>query len=166
MQRMSIARSLRLALVSLTVALAVVAALGVASLYRARQRYENVLVNTSSLATASANLQSAAIAKQEVLRDVRGRGAATARVQAAAAYRAAASTATSLARGDPESVRLLREQIAAGPSLRVGGLAAAVQARQRARQAAARSRARSDSRPAGRPVAGAGAPALGAGHGP
>src|SRR5437764_168279 len=44
MQRMSIARSLRLALVSLAVALAVVAALGVASLYRARQRYEVVLV--------------------------------------------------------------------------------------------------------------------------
>ena len=56
MQRLSIARSLRLALVALTVALAVVAALGIASLYNSRQRYENRLEQTSSLATAAANL--------------------------------------------------------------------------------------------------------------
>ena len=108
MQRLSIARSLRLALVSLTVALAVVAALGVASLYHARQRYENTLTSSSSLATAAANLQTAAIAEQEVLRDVRGPGAATARAQSAAAYRAAAATASFFARGDPESLRLVR----------------------------------------------------------
>ena len=41
MQRLSIARSLRLALLALTLALAVVAALGIASLYDARQRYED-----------------------------------------------------------------------------------------------------------------------------
>src|SRR5947209_3281820 len=51
MQRLSIARSLRLALVAMTVALALVAALGIASLYNARQRYEDRLVQTSSLAT-------------------------------------------------------------------------------------------------------------------
>ncbi|HEY1591534.1 MAG TPA: ATP-binding protein [Solirubrobacteraceae bacterium] len=147
-QRLSIARSLRLALIGLTVALAVVASLGVASLYRARQRYETTLAASSSLATAAANLQTAAIAEQEVLRDVHGPGAATARAQAAAAYRAAASRSTELARGDSESGRLVREQIAAGPTLRSGGFAAQVQARQRARQLAARSRTRSDSRQA------------------
>ena len=46
MQRLSIARSLRLALVGLTVALALVAALGIASLYNARQRYEDRLTST------------------------------------------------------------------------------------------------------------------------
>src|SRR5947209_6333527 len=97
MARLSIARSLRLALVCLTVALAVIAALGVASLYRARQRYENTLVGSSSLATAAANLQTAAVAEQEVLREVRGPGAGTARAQAAAAYRTAAAGARALA---------------------------------------------------------------------
>ena len=72
MQRLSIARSLRLALVALTLALALVAALGVASLYNSRQSYENKLEQTSSLATAAANLAGAGIAEEEVLRDARG----------------------------------------------------------------------------------------------
>ena len=46
--RLSIARTLTVALIGLTVALAVIAAgTGVASLYRARQRYENTLAQTS-----------------------------------------------------------------------------------------------------------------------
>jgi len=61
--------------VGLTVALAVIAALGVASLYGARQRYESTLQNSSALAIAAANLQTAAIAEQEVRRDVHGPGA-------------------------------------------------------------------------------------------
>src|SRR5579862_9129620 len=101
MQRLSIARSLRLALVALTVALALVAALGIASLYNARQRYENRLTQTSSLATAGANL-----------------AAAAARRQIAAAYVTAAATATTLARGDPASERLVQEQIAAEQTAR------------------------------------------------
>src|SRR5438309_1413694 len=44
MQRFSIARSLRLALVGLTIVLALVAAIGVSSLYSARQGYENLLI--------------------------------------------------------------------------------------------------------------------------
>ena len=160
MARLSIARSLRLALVCLTVALAVVAALGIASLYRARQRYENALVHSSSLATAAANLQTAAIAEQEVRRDVHGPGAATARAQAAAGYRAAAASAASLARGDAESGRLLRAQLAAGAAVGAGGFAAALETRQLARQAAARSRARSDTRTAVLLIALAGALAV------
>ena len=72
MQRLSIARSLRVALVGLTLVLAVIAALGVSSLYNARQRYENTLAASSSLATAAANLAAAGIAEEEVLRDARG----------------------------------------------------------------------------------------------
>ena len=52
MQRLSIARSLRLALVGLTIVLAVVAALGVSSLYSSRQRYEDTLLQTSALSVA------------------------------------------------------------------------------------------------------------------
>ena len=94
MQRLSIARSLRLALVAMTLALALVAALGIASLYNARQRYEDRIIETSSLATAGANLAGAGIAEEEALRDARGPGAAAARRQVAAALQAAATTAT------------------------------------------------------------------------
>ena len=146
MPRLSIARSLRLALVGLTVALAALAALALSSLYNARQRYERTLSSTSALAVAAANLTSAAIAEQEVLRDVRGPNAAQARFQAATAYADAAGRARALAGGDPASLRLVNAEIAAGPSPTAAALADRVQARQRVRQASARSRAGSDSR--------------------
>jgi signal transduction histidine kinase len=163
---LTIARSLRLALITLTLVLAVVAALGVSSLYNARQQYENVLARSSSLATAAANLTSAAIAEQEVLRDARGSGAAQVRRQAGSAFAAAAASAQALARNDPVSAGLLRAQIAAagqaralaergrfaaasapgGPLAQGGTFASQLQARQNARQATARGKARSDSR--------------------
>ena len=166
MQRLSIARSLRLALVALTLALAVIAALGVASLYNSRQSYENKLERTSSLATAAANLAGAGIAEEEVLRDARGPQAAPARAQVANAYEAAATTATSLAENDPTSEHLVRAQIAAenqarnlatsnqlpvataanGPLATARALATQLQARQAARQAQARRQARDASR--------------------
>jgi signal transduction histidine kinase/HAMP domain-containing protein len=166
MQRLSIARSLRLALVALTLALAVVAALGTASLYNSRQRYENRLEQTSSLATAAANLAGAGIAEEEVLRDARGPGAAAARAQVAGAYKTAATTATKLAQTDPTSQRLVSAQIAAenqarnlvltgqlptatavnGPLATARNLATQLQQRQTRRQVQARVQARSDSR--------------------
>ena len=164
MQHLSIARSLRLALVAMTLALALVAALGIASLYNARQRYETRLTNTSSLATAGANLASAGIAEEEVLRDARGPSAAAARRQVAAAFNGAAATAASLARNDPTSHRLVQQQIAAeraartlavrgsystalsGPLDQARRLAAELQARQAALQTQARRQARADSR--------------------
>jgi signal transduction histidine kinase/CheY-like chemotaxis protein/HAMP domain-containing protein len=166
MQRLSIARSLRLALVGLTVALAAVAAVGVASLYTSRQHYEDKLVDSASLSTAAANLASAGVTEEEVLRDASGPGAAAARTQAAAAYTAAAQQVTSLGTEDPVSMRLAAAQVAAeaqarrlaqsgqfslassatGPLSRARTLAAQLQARQRERQDAARSSARSSSR--------------------
>src|SRR5262249_3519963 len=134
------------------------------SLYNARQRYEDRLTATSSLATAGANLAGAAVAEEEVLRDANGPAAATARRQMAAAFDRAAATAVSLARGDPPSERPVQGQIAAvraartaaangsfstavsGPLARARALAAALQSRQAARQAEARRQARSDSR--------------------
>ena len=164
MQRLSIARSLRLALVAMTLALALVAALGIASLYNSRQRYENRLIESSSLATAAANLAGAGIAEEEVLRDAQGPTAADARRQMAAAYEAAAANATQLARQDPPSARLVAAQIAAqrsareeaasgrlataisGPLATARTLADELQARQAVRQAQARRQARADSR--------------------
>jgi signal transduction histidine kinase/ActR/RegA family two-component response regulator len=166
MQRLSIARSLRLALVGLTVALALVAAAGVTSVYNSRQRYEDKLLESSSLSTAAANLATAGITEEEVLRDARGPGAAAARRQAAGAYLGAADTVASLASADLQSRQLADAQIAAqtrarelaanghfslataagGPLAHARALARQLQARQLARQAAAHAKARSDSR--------------------
>ena len=166
MQRLSIARSLRLALVALTLALAVVAALGTASLYNSRQHYENRLEATSSLATAAANLAGAGIAEEEVLRDAHGPTAAAARAQVAREYQSAATTATNLAKSDPISERLVNAQVAAenlarnlaltgqlpqatavnGPLATARNLATQLQQRQIIREAQARTQARSASR--------------------
>ena len=86
MQRLSIARSLRVALVGLTLVLAVIAALGVSSLYNARQTVrEHAGSAPRRCATAAANLAAAGIAEEEVLRDARGPGAASERASGSAA---------------------------------------------------------------------------------
>ena len=165
MQRFSIARSLRLALIALTFVLALVAAVGVSSLYHARQTYENSLVQASQLATAAANLTSAGVAEAEVWRDVAGPRAAAARQQVATAYQGTAEEATSLARGDAPSATLVSEEIAAqatarrlasahkpgatavnGPLVQARRIANDLQNRQQAREDNARAKARSDSR--------------------
>lgn len=166
MQRLSIARSFRLALLGLALALTAIAGLAIAALYDARQTYENTLSSSAALASAAANLASASIAEDETLRNARGPGAAAARLQAAAGYDAAAATARSLAAGDPASRALLGRQIAdelrarrlvaaghvlaalgpAGPVAQARQLAVAIQQRQQARQQTARGKARSDSR--------------------
>jgi signal transduction histidine kinase/CheY-like chemotaxis protein/HAMP domain-containing protein len=161
MRRLSIARSLRLALIGLTVVLAVVAALGVASLYNARQHYENTLGHTAQLSTAAASLPSAWL-------DVNS------------SYTASITAATRLAASDPTSARLVGEEISAenaarqlalarnviaasrpgGPLQRARSIAAQVEARQHTLQEAARKKARSDSRRALILVAAAGLLAL------
>ncbi len=163
MQRLSIVRSLRLALIALTLVLAAVAAVGVASLIRDRQRYETTLVQSAGISTAAANLQTASVAEQAVLRDATGPGAPAARRQATRAYISAATTALEQARTDPQSVRLLREEIRAHDAGRfpaARGAANRLQARQQVRQARARDRSRSRSRNALVVVAIAGALAL------
>jgi HD-GYP domain-containing protein (c-di-GMP phosphodiesterase class II) len=96
----------------------------------ARQQYENTLQRSAALSVAAANLASAGVVEEEVLRDGQGRAAAVARRQVAAAYRAAAGLANSLARGDPASERLVRDQIAAEAQARTlvgrGGFVSAI----------------------------------------
>jgi signal transduction histidine kinase len=162
--RLSIARSLRLALTGLTIVLAAVATGGVASLYRARQHYENALVRTSDVATAAANLSTAAITEAAVLRDDTGPGAVIARRHAMGVFIRAATTATMLARGDPRTEQLINTEVAQQARVRtlaahgrlgsaeaVGGplqlessSAAQVQARQQALEHRAASRAQTD----------------------
>jgi signal transduction histidine kinase/DNA-binding response OmpR family regulator len=167
MQRLSIARSLRVTLIALTVALAVLAAVGVANLYSARQGYESTLESSSALATASSSsLLAAGAVDEEALGGPGGIVAGTARRAAAAYYDAAARTAARLASADPVSARLVAEQAAAerqarrlaaskgfaaaaapnGPLARAWVVAAQLENRQQARQASAHSAARSASR--------------------
>jgi len=166
MQRLSIARSLRLTLIALTLALAVLAAVGVASLYRERQRYENTLASSSALATGGANLLAAGAVEEEALRAPSGSAGNVARRQAAADYAVAARAAAGLASTDGASARLVDRQVAAenqarrlaaggglasaeaphGPLAQARVLAAELQTRQQARQRNARATAKSASR--------------------
>jgi signal transduction histidine kinase/ActR/RegA family two-component response regulator len=109
--RLSIARSLRLALIALTIVLAAVAYGGVASLYRSRQTYEKALVRTSATATAQANLTSTAIGETEVLNDARGRAAPAQRQRARLAFDRAAAIASRQARSDAVTERLLAREL-------------------------------------------------------
>ena len=174
--RLSIARSLRLALTALTVVLAAVAAGGVVSLYSARQTYERTLVRTSELATAVANLSSAGIAESAALRTATGPAGVSARAQARRVYERAAATAIRFARPDLPSARLVAAQIAqeargrrlaltghlgslaaaASPFERSAVLAAQAQARQQRLQRRAQRDAQSQSRSALTVVAAAG----------
>jgi signal transduction histidine kinase/HAMP domain-containing protein len=61
-QGRSIVRTLRAALLGLTVVLAVIGAVGIAALYGARQQYEDELVAASALEVASASLLAATVA--------------------------------------------------------------------------------------------------------
>ena len=166
MQRFSIARSLRITLIALTLALAVLAAVGVSSLYRARQSYENTLAGSSALATAGANLLAAGAVEEEALRAPAGAAGDAARRAAEADYALAAQRAAQLALGDPTSARLVTRQLKAeadarnladhgglaqaaaphGPLVMARVLAASLQTRQQTRQQHARAAARSTSR--------------------
>ncbi|HEY1524341.1 MAG TPA: ATP-binding protein [Solirubrobacteraceae bacterium] len=149
MQRLPIARSFRLALVGLTVVLAVIAGFGVASLYNSRQRYENTLSATGALTTAAANLYTAGLVAQEVTNNARGPTAPGRRAHAGNAYRAAVAAARVRAAGDPGSLRLIRQAAGAqaeGRFSQARADAVALQARQQVRDRAARSTATSQSR--------------------
>jgi signal transduction histidine kinase len=145
MSRFSIARSLRFALIGLTLTLAAIAAVGVASLYAARQSYEDTLVNSAELAGAAANLATASVVVETIAASVHGHPTAAQR-EAAIAYRGAVSRARRLAAADPVSARLLAAEIAAPTANAALAAAGRLQQRQTVRQIRARRRARDRSR--------------------
>jgi len=127
MHRLSIARSLRLALIGLTILLAAVAADGLASLYGAGQRYDDTLSHSSRLATADANLTSAAITEAEVLLDTSDLSTASRRE----AYHAFARAAAVAMASAQLQVRQRQRQAAAGQAARAqsrGALAVVIAA--------------------------------------
>ncbi|WP_158276603.1 hypothetical protein [Paraconexibacter algicola] len=100
MRRLSIARSLQLALLGLTVALTAIAALGVGALYQSRQDYEDRLAEGLQLQASAGRLLAAGVVEEATLRLRRGPDGLTERRRARAAYRAANREALALAQGD------------------------------------------------------------------
>jgi signal transduction histidine kinase len=167
MQRPSIARSLRIALIGLTLLLAVIAAIGVASLYRARQRYEDTLGNSAQLATAAAEVGTASLVLDEVrasyINAAPGRAhdaALGALNRTVAAYNVAARNELQLARGSRTTTALVHAEINATSPVAALGAAATIQNHEHQRQTAAQRTAQSQSRRALIVIAAAGLIAL------
>lgn len=130
--RLSIARTLRVALLGLTVALAVVGAVGVASLYDSRQEYEDKLSRTAALEVAAANLQSTAIALQANLARPRSQAAARFVQRAARSFEPIAVRTRRLAADDGRSRMLAQRALAARDDARALAVHPTVAARRRA----------------------------------
>jgi signal transduction histidine kinase len=111
----SIALTLRIALLGLTILLAVIGALGIAALYDARQQYEDRLAEAYALEVASANLLTSAVALEANLAARRSRAAARNVARAADSVLSRGREVGALAAGDGPS-RVLGATIA--PALR------------------------------------------------
>src|ERR671914_2191229 len=115
--RLPLGRTIRLALVGLTLLLAALAAVAIGNLYDARQRYEDELARAYELEASSSRLLAAGVI-EEASFGTRGSGAGESRRRAAAAFDAEAKRALALARGDAESQRLVRARIGAQQRVR------------------------------------------------
>jgi signal transduction histidine kinase/FixJ family two-component response regulator/HAMP domain-containing protein len=149
--RLSIARSLRVALLGLATVLAVIAGLGVAGLYSARQHYEDRLADAYALQASAGRLLAAGVvaeASKATAQAPRARGAFDAEV----------AHARRLAGGDARSSQLVARAAAGGAAARAA--AAALSARQDQRIADARRTARRDTRVAVAVIVAGGALAL------
>ncbi len=105
-RRSSIGRTLRLALLGVTIGLAVIGAIGIAALYNARQDYENTLTETSALEIAAANLLTSTIALEANLARPRSARTTTFVARAARQLEADATRVRALARKDDVSASL------------------------------------------------------------
>ncbi len=153
MRRLSIARSLQLALLGLTVALTAIAAVGVASLYGGRQTYEDRLAEGLQLQASAGRLLAGGVVEEATLRLRRGPDGLTERRRARAAYRAAYQEALRLAEGDRASTEAIlaaaagQQQLRERPTSTTAPLAArAPLAQLSARQTARIEEARDDAR--------------------
>jgi signal transduction histidine kinase/CheY-like chemotaxis protein len=116
-QLLPLGRTIRVALLGLTLLLALIAAVGIGNLYSARQDYEDELARAYELESSSSALLAASVIEEAALRR-RGRDAADARSRAVDAFDDEAARALELAREDDESERLVRARIAAQERIR------------------------------------------------
>jgi len=104
--RRSIASTLQLALLGLTIVLAIIGAIGIAALYQARQDYEDELSAASALEVSSANLLAATVALEANLARPRSRRAARFVAAAARSFDEVAGRVVTLAADDERSAAL------------------------------------------------------------
>jgi len=171
-RRLSIARSIQLALLGLTIALTAIAGFGVGALYSSRQHYEDQLARAFEVKAQSGNLLAASVVEEATLRAQRSGGASAAAEQRARrAYAQELADTRRRADDDPQSLRLVDRAGAAQAELRrpraPSGAALAARApitalsrRQDQRLAAADHDARDDSRKALASITAAGGLAL------
>ncbi|MDX6681579.1 MAG: hypothetical protein QOG94_1618 [Solirubrobacteraceae bacterium] len=107
-RRRSIARTLRVALLGLTIGLAIIGAIGIGALYDARQHYEDRLLETSQLEVAAANVLSAAVALEANLARPRTPRTTPFVTRAARDLDEVGARVRVLARADPPSRALAR----------------------------------------------------------
>jgi signal transduction histidine kinase/DNA-binding response OmpR family regulator/HAMP domain-containing protein len=157
--RLTLARTLRLALLGLTVVLAAVAAGGVAALYANRQTYEDRLAGAYQLQAAASRLLAAGVVEEATLRTAIGKTNAPKRAAARRAFDLTLADTRRLAAADPQSAAYADTAAREERSVRAHprGLSAplrgrasiiALAARQRERITAARDKAASRSRTA------------------
>ena len=102
----SIAGTLQLALLGLTVILAIIGAIGIGALYEARQDYENELAEASAVEVAAANLLASTVALEANLARPRSRRAARFVAAAARSFDDVAQRTAALAAADARSQAL------------------------------------------------------------
>jgi signal transduction histidine kinase/DNA-binding response OmpR family regulator len=171
-RRLSIARSVQLALLGLTIALTAIAGFGVGALYSSRQHYEDQLAHAFEVKAASGKLLAASVVEEATLR-ARRSGSATAAAERrarrayaqelAATRRRAADDARSLTlvdRAGAAQARLRRPGAPVGAALVARAPIAALSSRQDERLKAADDAARDDSRQALASITAAGGLAL------
>jgi signal transduction histidine kinase/DNA-binding response OmpR family regulator len=115
MRRLSIARSVQLALLGLTLALTTIAGLGVASLYGSRQDYEDRLSEALELQASAARLLAGSVVEEATLRTD---ASDATRRQARSAFDSAVSDAQAKAGGDTRSQELIAASARAQQALR------------------------------------------------
>ena len=135
-EKRSMARTLRLSLLGLTIVLAVIGAIGIAALYDARQTYEDELAAASALEVSAANLLASGVALEANLARRRSRRTAQFVQSAARSFQDGAARLDRLADGDDAS-RALADRIA--PARRAAAALADSPTRAPARTAAGRS---------------------------
>jgi signal transduction histidine kinase/DNA-binding response OmpR family regulator len=104
-RRLSIARSVQLALLGLTIALTAIAGFGVGALYSSRQHYEDQLARAFEVKAAAGKLLAASVVEEATLRAGTGSEDAVAERRAKASYEQALDDVRRRATDDDESMR-------------------------------------------------------------
>ncbi|HWI72583.1 MAG TPA: hypothetical protein VNT55_11550, partial [Baekduia sp.] len=107
MRRLSIARSVQLALLGLTIALTAIAGFGVGALYSSRQHYEDQLARAFEVKAAAGKLLAASVVEEATLRVPKAERSDTADARARRAYAQELAETRRRAADDQPSLRLV-----------------------------------------------------------